>query len=242
MFDGSHCSHDNMARRLFCFAAGFLLLPVVVFVLVLLLLLLLAAMRGGADMRPPSRSPQFAWFVSRPAFMPGLFAPASAACIPFAFFLRYSFGIGWGAPSATPSFLFWRIVVEPAMFPPRFLLVLARLPAGCPSMPSVLCLRSLRELEWFFGRFTCLLRLNLLISLQVLLMPSVDNASKSAAFLVRYHARVGQGLKVRANVGGMAGGVGACAAGREEGDGDGGSTEGAGGEGECVNGIYLTCV
>ena len=69
-------------------------------------------------------------------------------------------------------------------------------------------------------------------------MASVETASKSAAFLVRYHARVGLGAKreVRAIVGSMAGDMGACTAGRGKGDGGGGSTEGG------ERGKNVTCV
>ncbi|CAM9729434.1 unnamed protein product, partial [Laminaria digitata] len=75
----------------------------------------------------------------------------------------------------------------------------ACLRAGGPSMSSAPCLRFLVSWDACLRYLpACLQRLNLLNSLQVLSMDSVETASKSAAFLVRYHARVGLGAEQQA--------------------------------------------
>lgn len=50
--------------------------------------------------------------------------------------------VGCAYCSATPSFLFLVCCREAGHVSPRFLLVFACLPAGCPSMPRASCLRS----------------------------------------------------------------------------------------------------
>ena len=119
----------------------------------------LAAMRGsGIDVRAASRPPLFAWFASIPVSVPGSFAHARAACTPCAFFLRYSFGIGWGAPTVVqghPS-LFLACCREAGhcLSPDPFLSLLAYLPAVRLCRGLAAC--DPCEFGWFFGSFTAL--------------------------------------------------------------------------------------